>query len=203
MTEITTGIRSLLQRPSVYHWLQVVMGGERSRRVFVEKYVRARDGDRILDIGCGPADILAFLPKVSYVGYDPNPRYIERASATHGAGGRFHVGTYGETEIAAHPPFDIAIVSAVLHHLDDLEARHLFNLLKRSLKPGGRVVTLDNVYIDNQNPVARLLISWDRGRNVRTAEGYKALALSSFANVDGDVRHIQFPPYTHWIMECR
>jgi hypothetical protein len=30
-------------------------------------------------IGCGPADILDFLPAIDYIGFDANPKYIQEA----------------------------------------------------------------------------------------------------------------------------
>lgn len=96
--------------------------------------------------------------------------------------------------------FDIVIVGGVLHPMTYEDARTLFSTAARVLKPGGRVVSLDNIYVDNQNPIARFIISRDRGQNVRTPEGYRALATNVFDHVIGDVVKQSFPPYTFWIM---
>jgi hypothetical protein len=84
--------------------------------------------------------------------------------------------------------------------MNDREADALFSLLGRITKPGGRVVTFDNAYVPYQNPIARLLISLDRGRNVRAPEAYAALARPYFDDVRGTVHHTRVPPYTYWIM---
>jgi SAM-dependent methyltransferase len=200
MAEVTTGLRGLLARPKLYIALQRLMGPEKDWRSFVETYIRPRPGDRVLDVGCGPGELLRYMPNVTYVGFDPNPVYIERAQRTFGERATFFAKYYQESDVARLPPFDLAVLSAVLHHMDDDEARHLFELLRRSLKPGGRVVTLDNVFVPNQNPIARLLISMDRGRNVRDSEGYRALARDFFERIDGVVVTKAFPPYTYYIM---
>jgi SAM-dependent methyltransferase len=199
MGEMTIGPYALLKNPRIYELVQSIFGGSRIRRKFADGYVRAKPGDRILDIGCGTAQLLSFLPDVSYVGYEPNADYVETARKLHPKA-LFFAQPYGAEDVGKSEPFDVVIVSAVLHHLDDAAARDLFTLLRRSLKPGGRVVTLDPVYAAEQNLIARLLISLDRGRNVRTLEGYRNLASGSFDRVVGDIRHQKWPPYTHWFM---
>ena len=71
-------IRSVLAFSATYRFFSSIVGGH-ARSLYVEKYVRAKDGDKILDIGCGPGDILEYLPRVEYLGFDMNQRYIEKA----------------------------------------------------------------------------------------------------------------------------
>jgi SAM-dependent methyltransferase len=194
------GLYSALVHPSIYEILQRVMGANAMRHRFVRDYVRARPGDRVLDIGCGPAHLRAHLPDVQYIGWEPNADYVAKARTNYAGRGEFHVGLFGATQARSLAPVDIVIVSAVLHHMDDSQAMELFALVRGILKREGRVVTLDNVFIPRQNPIARLLISLDRGRHVRTAEGYQELARRSFERVCGDVLERAFPPYTYFFM---
>lgn len=198
------GLYAALRNPVVYQTVQRLMGNaDTGRRYFVEEFVRAKPGDRVLDIGCGPATLLAYLPEVEYIGWEPNAAYVEKARKTYGDRGSFNVGYFGSAQARMVESVDIAIVSAVLHHMDDAQVAELFALLRQVLKPGGRVVTLDNVFIRRQNPVARLLISLDRGRHVRSPGGYLALARGVFTNVDGKVVAQAFPPYTYFFMTAQ
>jgi SAM-dependent methyltransferase len=192
-----------LSHATLYETVQQLMGADRRRRHFAEHFVRARPGDRILDIGCGPAHLRVHLPDVEYIGWDPNPAYVATARKTYGDRGTFHVGLFGPEQARLVAPVDIAIVSAVLHHMDDAQARELFSLLRQVVKPAGRVITLDNVYTEMQNPIARFLISLDRGRHVRSPEGYEALARGTFPHVDGTVIAQGFPPYTYFFMTAQ
>jgi SAM-dependent methyltransferase len=197
------GIFSILRHPVVYETVQQIFRAERNRKWFVETYVRAKPGDRVLDIGCGPANLLEHLPGVEYIGWEPNPAYIETAKKKYGDAGVFNVGYFGEAEAASLEPVDIAVVSAVLHHLDDQQARELLSLLRKVIKPGGRMVSLDCAYIERQNPIARLLVSLDRGQHARYPDAYTSLASHAFADVSGDLIRQQFPPYTFWMMTAR
>ncbi len=201
MTQRSGGLYRLLQSPIVYETLQAMMGGDKGRSEFATLHIRAKPGDRILDIGCGPGHLLSYLPDgVDYVGWEPNPQYVEHARQTFGNRGRFHIGLFTKKEARGLDLFDIVIVSAVLHHLGDDEARSLFRLLRSVLAPGGRVVSIDGVFVVTQNAIAKLMISLDRGKHVRSAEGYKALAKEDFDHVEGQIFHRRFPPYTHFVM---
>jgi SAM-dependent methyltransferase len=202
MAETTSGLRSILSNPLVYEIVQRLFGGFSGRRWLVERFIRPAKGDRVLDIGCGPADLLRSMPDVRYVGYDPSARYIESARERFADRGQFFVGRFGRNDLAEHEPFDIALLTGVLHHLDDGEADDLIALLRAATRPGGRLITLDPVFLDKQNPIARKLIEWDRGANVRTGDAYRALAAAHFAGVRETILHKAVPPYTLFIMEC-
>lgn len=70
MAQIKTGIRRVLSHPTVYDAFQIFMEGNGSRTSFVRDSFRVRPGDHVLDIGCGAAEIRAFLPDVKYWGFD-------------------------------------------------------------------------------------------------------------------------------------
>ena len=96
--------------------------------------------------------------------------------------------------------FDIVMANGLFHHLDDREADQLVAIASRALKPGGKFCSLDNCYITDQNPIARFLVSRDRGQNVREAEGYVALIKPHFDSVELFTRHdLLRVPYTHAI----
>lgn len=200
--QITTGIRSLLSHPKVYSTFQYFMGAKQGWSHFVSNYVRPANGNTILDIGCGPADIVDYLPKVDYSGFDISEEYIAKAKAKYGQRGKFYAKTLTLADLEHMPKFDLVIVCGVLHHLDDQTAKDIFKLAFAALKAGGRLLTIDPCFTPNQNFIARFIISKDRGQNVRNQAGYESLARNVFSKTEVIIKHKAWIPYTHCILEC-
>ena len=203
MGQITTGIRSILNHPVIYDSSQRFVGREQQGLAdFVRDFVRPRPGDKVLDIGCGTAKIIDFLSGVSYWGFDPSPAYIKQARKIYGSAGIFFCKELTREDLDALPAFDIVLMIGVLHHLDDKTAGVMLRLAHQALKPGGRLITIDACFIPRQNPIARCLISWDRGQNVRAQEGYSQLVAGIFPAPRVEIRHRRWIPWTYCAMEC-
>ncbi len=204
MAEITRGIRSILSRPDAYSILQNLLGARRVRKILCQQYIRAQPGDVLVDVGCGPSEILEHLdPDIQYIGFDLSQPYIDAAKATYGGRGAFHCADITKVGAGVIPPCQVAIAIGLLHHLDDAGARHLISNLHQRLAPGGRLITFDPAYWAGQARAARFMISKDRGQNVRDGDAYGELATPFFDKVElhrrDDLLNI---PYTHAIMEC-
>ena len=197
-------IRPILNRPFFYEFYHQLIGANYRSHVLVDEYIRPQQGDRILDVGCGPGNMLPYFPECHYLGVDANPAYIETARKRYGHRGKFvqeRVSHHNVTELGQ---FDIVLALGLIHHLDDDEARDLFRLAHAALRPGGRMITNDGCYTPNQSAAKKYLLSRDRGKFVRSKEQYEALAASWLTVVRADLREdVLRIPYTHLMMECR
>lgn len=204
MAQITSGLRSMLSNAHVYSLFQTLLGAEASRRKIVSQHVRAKPGDVVVDVGCGPAEILAMLPSgIHYHGFDLSQAYVDAARSRFPTRGTFHCADLATMPASAFPDCQIAIAIGLLHHLEDGEARSLLSCIHARLVPGGRLVTVDPAYWDVQSRAARFLVSRDRGRNVRSGDDYRRLATPVFQSVElirrDDLLRV---PYSHAILEC-
>lgn len=203
MAQIDSGLRKILTLPQIYEAFQMLIGGDGYRRWYVGELLQPRPGLSILDIGCGPGTMLRFLPMgVRYVGFDMNPKYIEHARRRFGDRGTFHAQKVDEARVT-EGGVDVVMANAILHHLDDAEASHLIEIAWHQLKPGGFLLTYDNVWAPDQSRAAKALISRDRGQHVRTAEQYLAIVQKRFPVVETTVRHNGYRiPYTLFTMKA-
>jgi len=132
-----------------------------------------------------------------------SPEYIQAAKRKYGDRARFFCDRV-KVDTVRGEQFDLVIPSGILHHLNDAEAIDLFGLAYSVLRTGSRLVTLDVGYEERQSPVARYLLSRDRGHYVRSCPAYETRARSVFNNVVSHVGRdlLGAIPYTHVIFQC-
>jgi len=205
MAQNVSGFRAIFSNASMYNLAQRLVGAEKARRILVRNYFPASNAYRMLDIGCGTAEILRHLPEgIDYFGFDASQTYIDQAKEQFGDRGTFRAELVRQASLSDLEGFDIVLAFGLLHHLDNDEAEALFKLGKQVLKKDGKLITIDPVYSEDQHMMARWIISKDRGQSVRNAESYTTLAQSQFDDVTTTIRHDMLHiPYSHCILECK
>jgi SAM-dependent methyltransferase len=199
-----SGAYRLITIPSIHKMLMFSLGADRAITRYIQEILQPKPGMKILDVGCGTANILSYLPPCDYTGIDLNEKHIAFARQQYGNRGRFVVGNAANDLGQEENTFDLINVSALLHHLGDNEAVSLFASLKSLLTANGRIVTIDNVWLPKQRVAVKLINKLDSGINIRTPEGYfgllSGLGLDLQTYVFNDLLRI---PYDHFIMIAR
>lgn len=203
--EINNGFRAALSHPALYILFGRLMGLSQKYRTYVDRFIQPYPGIRILDIGCGPAPVLKFLPlDVDYTGYDVNPSYIAHAKKKYGHRAAFHNQRVSDMTLADPMSFDIVLADGLLHHLSETEAGNLFRIGSRVLKSEGFMLTVDPAFVENQKPIDKWITATDRGQHVRYPEQYKKMAESCFPEVKAHVvKGIGTFSLTGCILKCR
>lgn len=198
------GLWSPLSNPWVYEAFHTLIGARRWLRNFANETIRARDGDRVLDIGCGPGALLRYLPQASYIGFDRSETYIERARIAFGGRGTFICDDVRNFPVHKMAPVDIAVAIGLLHHIDDATALEALRAVSVTLKPDGRLVTVDPCFHPDQSALQRFVVSNDRGMYVRPFRRYQELCEAVFPKSAAQFQRGHLPfPYSVCIVSAR
>lgn len=204
------GIKRIFTFPWAYNLFQYLVGATSARKWVSEHFWRAQAGQKIVDIGCGPASTVHLLPTgVKYVGFDVSDKYISSARTKYARDPdkTFLVGV--ADDFVNHLPAqmqgaDLVIINGLLHHLDDGEALTALKLARESLAPGGRLVCLESSFLLSQPFWARWVLEQDRGQNVRTEPEWKALVSNVFDKFETYIlTGLLRIPYTFIVIETK
>lgn len=129
-------------------WL-MSFGREPAMRRETLKLAAIRDGESVLDVGCGTGTLTLAAKRRAgegaICGIDASDEMIEvarRKAAKRAAEVDFRVALIEEVPYP-DGSFDVVLSSLMLHHLPDELKRKGFEEMRRVLKPGGRVLAVD------------------------------------------------------------
>lgn len=202
--QATNGFYALLNYPALYSLFQRIVGSRRKYLQYINDYIRPWENIRILDIGCGTADILTYLPEhVVYVGYDISSQYINYAKKKYGERAKFVNERVNAITLDKHESFDIVLADGLLHHLNDEEAKMLFQIGYAALNNEGFMLTVDPTFVEGQGTIDRYVTSMDRGRHVRSPQEYVKIAQQVYPHVDWNTMLFKMiVPLSGCILKC-
>lgn len=201
------GYKRILAVPSIYDLFQSMIGVRGAGQWMAQNFWRLKGGEKVVDIGCGSGTIRDFLPQViHYVGFDISEAYIQAARRNYGSKGDFFVGTTQDFLTRKNSPLlmaDLVMCNGLLHHLNDQEVIEVLELARQILKPQGRFVAIEPVFLLRQDHVSQWIMSRDRGMNVRYEEEWKTLINPFFPSFSSHILTGLFRiPYIHIVLEC-
>lgn len=201
MAQKTSGFHKIFSIPIFYFLTQKIMSGESKRAALVKNEIKK--GFKVLDVGCGTAKILEYLPKIEYYGYDISKRFIDYAKQKYKSKKIYlYCKRINKYEIKRIPKCDCVILFGLMHHLNDSELSEILFIVKKILKKNGTLLTCDPVLIKNQNIIAKFLIKNDVGKNVRNDLDYLKILKKYFKKIKINIDKQNFIPYTWFSTKC-
>lgn len=160
---MTTGSREFDQYARDYKSLidrSVQMSGDSAeyfseyKARYLARAVGPRFSGKVLDFGCGigllSARLKAHLPAAAVHGYDPSPESIHLVPPELSAQGRFSSRT---EELDAD--YQLAVLSNVMHHIDQAQREQTIVDIAAHLAPGGKLILFEH---NPWNPLTRWVV---------------------------------------------
>lgn len=171
-------LNRFLAQPRFYDWFQDAIGGTRARRWTIERFVRLRANDEVLDLGCGPGQLLSFLPSsddFAYVGVDVSDSYITFANRSATPRRRFLIADCRNLSVLVDRQFHWILCMGLLHHLDDESCARTLHEAAQHLRPDGTLVCLEPTFYPGQSWLTRWTMNHDRGEFLRFEDAWLKL----------------------------
>lgn len=178
----------------VYDFLQWITGSYNFRKKILLKIIK-NNKSKILDLGCGTANILNYIDidHSNYYGFDGNEKYIDIAKKKF-PNANFSTKLIQDVDFKELQKINYVLFFGFVHHLSDLEIDILFEKIKKKINPNCFIITIDPVFVDNKNYIARFLAKYDRGEFVRYEIEYKKIFENFFCIEDSYVKTTIWPP---------
>jgi SAM-dependent methyltransferase len=202
--EKNSGLHGFLGVSAIYRIFQSIVGRPGNHLWLMQHHYRPKSGFRIVDIGCGPATILNYLPQpVDYYGFDPNQSYIDDAEKNYS--GTFLRGDidvfmkrYGDT---LSNTVDLVICSGVLHHVSRDEIDTILSSSRKLLREGGRFAALEPTFLEKQDWASRAVLRQDRGKSIFMDHEWASIMKTHYPNHETWVlTNLLRIPYTHILL---
>lgn len=168
----------LLDRPLIYNFLRKRHHGKLVDVIKKEILIEIKEGDLVLDFGCGPATNAELFGNFFYVGIDKNSRYITYARNKYPQ--KFFLIANICQSFGINARFDWILGNCVFHNLSDKEVIYALQELKSLLKNNGKILIIDLLKPTRDNYLGRFMVSLDRGRYTRGLIHYEKLFLQDF-----------------------
>jgi ubiquinone/menaquinone biosynthesis C-methylase UbiE len=150
----------------------------RAIRALIRRDLDLRPGLSSLDLGCGPGAFSDMFESGDYVGADLNRGYIDYARKH--LKGTFLVADAGQLELP-DARFDQILIFGLLHHLSDEKVRAVLGECRRVLKPGGRILVVEDIpAVSRLNLIGHLIHKVENGEYIRPAGEYRRLYVETF-----------------------
>ena len=165
-------IKSILHRivsiPMIYDLLQTLVGAKQVRSRLQRQLINLPKEALVVDVGGGTGlNRSLFTSDMRYICFDNDPLKLE-GMMQKSIDGDPLLGDAGKIPIQT-ASVDIVICTSVTHHLLDDVLDGFLQESMRILKPDGKLVVLDAVWLPHRLP-SRILWKYDRGSYPRTAQ---------------------------------
>lgn len=161
--------------PSLFNTARyIVVGGKSKLNKEIFKAVSPKEGENIIDIGCGTCEFSELI-NLDYTGIDMNESFLKKAKKRFPK--RKLIRMDAKKLDFKNNSFDKGLIMNFLHHFDDSDSNIILNEAKRVVK--NQIIIEDNIKPE-KGFISKLLVRLDRGNHIRTKEQEIELVKKTF-----------------------
>ena len=195
-------MKRILAYPRIYNLYQKLIGSNAYLERFSKKFINAKECEKILDMGCGTANILPFLGTgIKYWGIDFSQKYIDYASKKY-LNQTFICGNICEKN-NLNDNFDIIISKGVMAGLNDEQLLKMFDVIVALSNKKTKIILSDMNYRNDASFFEKFIQSNERNKELRSKDDYIKLISQKF-NIDKmtELHNVYRIPYSRIVFEC-
>ena len=152
------------------------VSAQRDLKWFIKTEILPHQPKRILDLGCGTSDILAYLNNIEYIGIDPNQSYIDSAQSRYPSRGQWQCGPVTMDTVALSEVLTWFCCLACCTTAQMMPPLTCSGPPNQPFKKEGIVLHLDGcLHAEAKLWFETMLYRLERGLYVRNQEGYATL----------------------------
>ena len=194
------GLHLLLEIPLFYNFIQWVFAHKETQKAW-RALLSDHENKIILDVGCGPGkDSILFLNSKKYIGIDTSKLCISSAQKNYSNNGDFYCLQVEKIESLSIKNIDIVILKNVFHHLSNSVIDKFLTEIKKKMSANGAIYSTDP-YLTNRKSITNLVVSLDRGKFLRSAEGLKDVISNQMSIKSEQTIKQKFPPYQRILLK--
>jgi 2-polyprenyl-3-methyl-5-hydroxy-6-metoxy-1,4-benzoquinol methylase len=194
-----TFVYKILSYSYIYDFLQWITGSYNFRKKIFLKII-TNSNSKILDLGCGTANILKYI-KIdhrNYYGFDCNQEYINKAKKNFPKA-NFSTKVIEDVDFNELYKIDYILLFGFVHHLNDSQVHELFQKIKSKINLHCKIITIDPAFVDNKKCIAKFIAKYDRGEFVRYEYQYKIIFEKYFKIENSYIETTVWPP-ANWFI---
>lgn len=196
-------INQILNHYFFYNLYQDLIGSKHFLGILINDYVKPKQGQKILELGCGAGNVYDVFPEknLCYIGIDYSKNYISHAKKKFPE--QSFICADVTQDIIAEDIFDTVFAEAIISALPDNQIVKMFGHLKNICDDNTKIIFSDMNYRDSAPKFQCFLMKHERNQFIRSKSEYIKLLTDFFViNNISVIKHPYRIPYEKIIFEC-
>lgn len=174
-------MKRILNLPQFYNFYINLIGGKSFFKKYVEEYISPKEGQSVLEFGCGAGNIINYFPAdIKYTGLDISKKCIQYCNKNFPSR-EFCLQDFS-SKFSLNKKYDIIFSEGVMACLSDEQVEILVENIIEHSNVGSKIILSDMNYNPQNTFLQKFLLEHERGAFLRSTKDYLNI-LSKYDNI--------------------